>query len=88
LSAWFLLALSVSQSSRTQFRASCFLRVGRGSSVFLVILSVFFENTGFMKAGPRQSQFEPTEGKTVKFSDVHGVDEAKDVRVSDQESIE
>lgn len=50
--------------------------------VFLVILSVFFENTGFMKAGPRQSQFEPTEGKAVKFSDVHGVDEAKDVCVS------
>lgn len=47
--------------------------------VFLVILSVFFENTGFMKAGPRQTQFEPSEGKTVKFSDVHGVDEAKDV---------
>jgi ATP-dependent metalloprotease len=38
-----------------------------------------FENTGFMKAGPRQAQFEPTEGKTVMFSDVHGVDEAKDV---------
>jgi len=35
-----------------------------------------------MKAGPRQSQFEPTEGKTVKFSDVHGVDEAKDVCLS------
>ncbi len=48
-------------------------------SVFLVILSVFFENTGFMKAGPRQTEFEPTEGKVVKFSDVHGVDEAKDV---------
>ncbi|KIK08631.1 hypothetical protein K443DRAFT_672154 [Laccaria amethystina LaAM-08-1] len=48
------------------------------SFFFLVILSVFFENSGFMKAGPRQSQFEPTEGKTVKFSDVHGVDEAKD----------
>lgn len=31
-----------------------------------------------MKAGPRQSQFEPSEGKTVKFSDVHGVDEAKE----------
>ncbi|KAF8894613.1 ATP-dependent peptidase [Infundibulicybe gibba] len=46
--------------------------------IFLVILSVFFENTGFMKAGPKQSQFEPAEGKTVKFSDVHGVDEAKD----------
>jgi ATP-dependent metalloprotease len=50
-------------------------------SVFLVILSVFFENTGFMKAGPRQAQFEPAEGKIVKFSDVHGVDEAKDVGV-------
>ena len=32
-----------------------------------------------MKAGPRQSEFEPHEGKTVKFSDVHGVDEAKEV---------
>ena len=32
-----------------------------------------------MKAGPRQSQFEPSEGKTVKFTDVHGVDEAKEV---------
>ncbi|TFK76445.1 ATP-dependent peptidase [Pluteus cervinus] len=48
------------------------------SFFFLVILSVFFENTGFMKAGPRQAQFEPSEGKVVKFSDVHGVDEAKE----------
>lgn len=32
-----------------------------------------------MKAGPRQSQFEPTEGTAVTFSDVHGVDEAKEV---------
>ncbi|RXW15065.1 hypothetical protein EST38_g10789 [Candolleomyces aberdarensis] len=48
------------------------------SFFFLVILSVFFENSGFMKAGPRQTQFEPSEGKTVKFSDVHGVDEAKE----------
>lgn len=32
-----------------------------------------------MKAGPRQSQFEPSEGKAVTFSDVHGVDEAKEV---------
>jgi len=46
--------------------------------LFLAILSVFFENTGFMKAGPRQSQFEPTEGTAVTFSDVHGVDEAKE----------
>lgn len=32
-----------------------------------------------MKAGPRQSQFEPSEGKVILFSDVHGVDEAKEV---------
>lgn len=32
-----------------------------------------------MKAGPRQSQFEPSEGTAVTFSDVHGVDEAKEV---------
>ncbi|KAF8212239.1 ATP-dependent peptidase [Mycena galopus ATCC 62051] len=49
-----------------------------GSFFFLVILSVFFENTGLMKAGPAKAQFEPTEGKTVTFSDVHGVDEAKE----------
>lgn len=33
-----------------------------------------------MKAGPKQSQFEPSEGKAVLFSDVHGVDEAKEVK--------
>jgi hypothetical protein len=75
-SVWFSSARFVSRSSRSQFYISCSLCF---VLVFLVILSVFFENTGFMKAGPRQSQFEPTEGKTVKFSDVHGVDEAKDV---------
>ncbi|KAG7092446.1 hypothetical protein E1B28_008800 [Marasmius oreades] len=48
------------------------------SFFFLVILSALFENSGLMKNGPRQSQFEPSEGKTVKFSDVHGVDEVKD----------
>ena len=50
-------------------------------TVFLVILSVFFESSGFMKKSPRQTQFEPSEGKAVTFSDVHGVDEAKDVRL-------
>lgn len=49
--------------------------------VFLVLLSVIFENSGFMKAGPGQKRYEPSEGKVVKFSDVHGVDEAKDVRI-------
>jgi ATP-dependent metalloprotease len=32
-----------------------------------------------MKQGPQQSEFEPTEGNVVKFSDVQGVDEAKEV---------
>jgi ATP-dependent metalloprotease len=35
-----------------------------------------------MKAGPKQSQFEPSEGKAVMFSDVHGVDEAKEVKTA------
>ncbi|KAF6765201.1 ATP-dependent peptidase [Ephemerocybe angulata] len=48
------------------------------SFFFLVILSVFFENSGLMKAGPRQSQFQPTEDNVVRFTDVHGVDEAKE----------
>jgi len=50
-------------------------------AVILVVLAVLLENSGLMKAGPRQAQFEPVQGKTVKFSDVHGVDEAKDVRL-------
>ncbi|KAF7294936.1 ATP-dependent peptidase [Mycena indigotica] len=49
-----------------------------GSFFFLVILSVFFENTGLMKVGPTKAQYEPTEGNLVKFGDVHGVDEAKE----------
>jgi ATP-dependent 26S proteasome regulatory subunit len=35
------------------------------------------ENTGLLKAGPGPAEFEPEEGRTVKFSDVHGVEEAK-----------
>ena len=49
------------------------------ATVFLVIMAVLLENSGLMKAGPRQTEFEPQQGKTYKFSDVHGVDEAKDV---------
>jgi hypothetical protein len=45
----------------------------------LIILSVFFENSGIMKAVPKDTQFEITDGKVVRFSDVQGVDEAKDV---------
>jgi len=51
-----------------------------GVSVFFVVLvmAVLLENSGLVKAGPRQAEFEPTQQKTYKFSDVHGVDEAKD----------
>lgn len=45
---------------------------------FLVILSILLENSGLLKAGPRQAEFQPQQGKTYKFSDVHGVDEAKE----------
>ena len=50
-----------------------------GHSVLVTLLSVMLDNTGFIKAGPKQSEFEPQPGKTVKFSDVQGVDEAKEV---------
>jgi ATP-dependent metalloprotease len=46
----------------------------------MVLFSVLLENSGLLKAGPRPAaEFEPASGKTYKFSDVHGVDEAKDV---------
>lgn len=44
------------------------------------MLAVLLENSGLMKAGPHQAEFEPAQGKTYRFSDVHGVDEAKEVR--------
>lgn len=50
-----------------------------GHSVLVTLLSVMLDNTGFIKAGPKQSEFEPQPGKIVKFSDVQGVDEAKEV---------
>lgn len=53
----------------------------------LVVFSVLLENSGLLKAGPRQAEFEPAAGKTYKFSDVHGVDEAKDVRLYHSRSL-
>ncbi|EGO18566.1 hypothetical protein SERLADRAFT_454144 [Serpula lacrymans var. lacrymans S7.9] len=49
-----------------------------GGAVILVILSVLLENSGLLKPVPRQAEFEPLQQKTVKFNDVHGVDEVKD----------
>ncbi|CAG8646029.1 8538_t:CDS:2 [Racocetra fulgida] len=36
------------------------------------------ENSGLLKTGGSQSEFEPSSQQVVKFSDVHGVDEAKE----------
>ncbi|KIJ17405.1 hypothetical protein PAXINDRAFT_168077 [Paxillus involutus ATCC 200175] len=48
-----------------------------GGFFILVILSVLLENSGLMKTGPRTPEFEPLQQKSVRFSDVHGIDEAK-----------
>jgi ATP-dependent Zn protease len=51
-------------------------------SVLLVFFSVLLERSGLLKTGPQASQFEATkETKPVKFSDVHGCDEAKDASI-------
>lgn len=47
--------------------------------IILTVMSMVIENTGLLKAGPGPVEFEPEEGKIVKFSDVHGVGEAKAV---------
>jgi len=52
--------------------------------IILTIMSMVMENTGLMKAGPGPAEFEPEEGKVVKFSDVHGVEEAKGVSYQTQ----
>ena len=44
----------------------------------ITILSIVLENSGLMKTGNTPTEFEPQGGKPVKFSDVHGVDEAKE----------
>lgn len=43
----------------------------------LTVLSLVLENSGLMKAGSQPMEFEPEDGKAVKFDDVKGVDEAK-----------
>lgn len=47
------------------------------SFLALTVFSMFMENAGLMKAGPGPAEFQPEEGKTVKFSDVKGCEEAK-----------
>nr|VWO98631.1 N/A [Ganoderma boninense] len=79
---------TVARSTRTDLDALG-AALGRGAGVpgnpivvtlnelVLVVLSIWVENSGLLKAGPRQAEFEPIQAKTYKFSDVHGVDEAK-----------
>jgi ATP-dependent metalloprotease len=45
-----------------------------------LFLSVLVESSGLLKAGPRHAEFEPLQQKTVRFSDIHGVDEVKEAR--------
>lgn len=47
--------------------------------VALTVLAFLLENSGLLKAGRQSMKFEPQTGSGVKFSDVHGVDEAKEV---------
>ncbi|KAJ8584286.1 ATP-dependent metallopeptidase Hfl [Rhizopogon salebrosus TDB-379] len=49
-----------------------------GGFFILVILSVLLENSGLLKPVPRQAEFEPLQQRTIRFSDVHGVDEVKE----------
>ncbi|CAG8755197.1 20222_t:CDS:2, partial [Gigaspora rosea] len=44
----------------------------------ITFLSIAMENSGLLKTGGSQSEFEPSSQQVVKFSDVHGVDEAKE----------
>lgn len=56
--------------------------------VGLTVLSMFMENTGLLKAGPGPVEFEPEEGKIVRFKDVHGVEEAKSVSTKMQGCVQ
>ncbi|WVQ86267.1 hypothetical protein IAT38_008435 [Cryptococcus sp. DSM 104549] len=45
--------------------------------ITFTLMSMLLENTGMLKTSAAPMEFEPEEGKVVKFSDVHGVEEAK-----------
>ena len=47
--------------------------------MLLSVLAVVIENSGISKSTPTANEFEHQDSRTtVKFSDVHGVDEAKE----------
>ena len=48
-------------------------------AVGITLVAYFLDTSGLVKAAPRQSEFELAENqKPARFSDVHGVDEAKE----------
>ena len=48
------------------------------NAVVFTSFAVFAENTGILKNKAEPSEYQVTDGKSVTFADVHGVDEAKD----------
>ncbi|TFY79058.1 hypothetical protein EWM64_g4956 [Hericium alpestre] len=76
----FVVTMAAEPRGSWAWRIFKFLAIlGAGTFLMLTILSVLVENSGLVKAGPRQAEFEPHDNaKPVKFSDVHGVDEAKE----------
>ncbi|KAG7532272.1 hypothetical protein FFLO_03667 [Filobasidium floriforme] len=47
---------------------------------FLTLASLILENTGLLKAGNQPTEFDPEKGGVVRFEDVLGCDEAKDLQ--------
>ncbi|EJD44097.1 ATP-dependent metallopeptidase Hfl [Auricularia subglabra TFB-10046 SS5] len=49
-----------------------------GGFLVFSFVALVAENTGILKQKTEPSEYQVTQGKVVQFSDVHGVDEAKD----------
>ena len=80
----------MTNSTRFEAKGYTFFRIVRFvlltfvySFIALTVLSLLLENSGLLKAGgPPAAEFEPPAGgKAITFADVHGVDEAKHVRL-------
>lgn len=54
------------------------LIVGLYGFITLTILGLVLENSGILKTNTQVTEFEQQQGEPVKFSDVHGVEEAKE----------
>jgi ATP-dependent metalloprotease len=54
------------------------LIVGLYGFITITILGLVLENSGLLKTNTQVTEFEQDQAQPVKFSDVHGVDEAKE----------